>query len=63
MFDAVLTTMEAALLKAQGYSTPKVEQLNAREYRAVIIRGEHKAAALGTSPDHATRNLIRLVTR
>jgi hypothetical protein len=63
MEPVVLTAMEAAMLKAQGWSEPKAERLNAREFRVVMLRGENKAEALGTSPDHATRNLIRLVTR
>lgn len=61
--DAALTGMEAALLRGLGWSLPKVEPVNDREYRAVIVRGEHKAEALGSSPDMATRNVIKVVVR
>lgn len=66
--DAILTGMEAALLRSLGLPIPKVEPLKdefgyAREYRAVIVTETRHVAALGSSPDIATRNLIKMVVR
>ncbi len=66
--DAILTNMEAALLRSLGMAAPKIEPLSdsygyAREYRAVIVTGTRRVEALGSSPDIATRNLIKMVVR
>ena len=67
MFDAALTQMEAALLRGMGLSTPKVDLLKTEpreEWVAVIVRPSGaKVEALGSSPDHATRNVIKLAVR
>jgi hypothetical protein len=65
MWDAILTGMEAALLRSLGLPTPKIEDLgdDRREFRAVIVKGDKRFEALGSSPDAATRNVIKLVVR
>jgi len=60
MFDAILTTMEAAWLKSMGMSAPKIEALPDRDYRAVMIIGERRVEALGTTPEGAARRVIRM---
>jgi hypothetical protein len=61
MFDAILTGMEAALLRARGLPTPKVDLLdNGRDWVAVIVREERRIEALGSSPEAATRKVIRM---
>lgn len=65
MIDAILTTMEAAWLKSMGMSAPKVEPLKdefgyTREYRAVMLIGERRVEALGTTPEGAARRVIRM---
>jgi len=61
--NAVLTTMEAAMLKARGYDAPFIIRNKDNEYVAVVMKGGDKSAALGSSPDAATRNLIKLLVR
>lgn len=68
MLDAILTSMEAALLRSLGMAAPKIEPLNdeygyVREYRAMIVTETRRVEALGSSPDIATRNLIKMVVR
>lgn len=66
MFDAILTGMEAALLRGHGLPAPKVEPMydvvrDRTDYRAIIVRPSGgRVEALGSSPDIATRNVIRL---
>ena len=73
MWDAILTGMEAALLRSLGLPSPKVEPVYRsdewewdapiREYRAVIVTETRRVEALGSSPEAATRNLIKMVVR
>jgi hypothetical protein len=61
--NAVLTTMEAAMLKAREYETPFIIKNKEGEYVAVAIKDGDKAAALGSTPESATRNLIKVLVR
>jgi len=73
MWEAIVTTMEAALLRSLGLPLPTIEPVYRsdewewdapiREYRAVIVTETRHVAALGSSPDIATRNLIKMVVR
>ena len=63
-FPASLTTLEQAMLAAQGISQPRVEELGKRSYRVIAIRTSGaKVEALGASPEDGTRNLIKMVVR
>jgi hypothetical protein len=59
----MLTTMEAALLRGHGYEFPTFEPLSTREFRAIAVKGRHRAEAIGPTRDAAARNLVRLITR
>jgi len=72
--NAILTNMEAALLRSMGLSQPTIERIEMvrmadgslelapkLEYRAVIVRASGKTIeALGNSSEDATRKVIRL---
>jgi hypothetical protein len=62
--NAILTGMEAALLRSMGLSEPVVEPVKGAarlEYRAVILRPSGRTIeALGNSSEDATRKVIRL---
>jgi len=61
--NAILTGMEAALLRSMGLSEPKIEQ-RGRDYIAVMVRPSGKTIeALGRDPEQATRNVIKLAVR
>lgn len=60
--NAILTSMEAALLRSKGMSQPEVTLDRAKwEYRAVIVRPSgHTIEALGRDAEDATRKVIRM---
>lgn len=62
--EAILTTLEAALLRSMGLSQPTIEPVKGAarlEYRAVIVRDNGRTIeALGDSSERATRNVIRM---
>ena len=61
--NAILTSMEAALLRSMGLSEPRIEAINngRLEYRAVIVRPTGRTIeALGNSSEDATRKVIRI---
>lgn len=62
----MLNQMEAALLRARGYSEPIITPLQ-RDAVATAFktteRGVVQASALGRSPEDAARKLVALVTR
>jgi hypothetical protein len=58
----MLTSMEAAMLKARGFVFTGFEPVGNRIV-AKAQKGEFRAEALGSSWQDATRKLIALVTR
>jgi hypothetical protein len=61
--NAILTSMEAALLRGMGLSEPRVER-SGRDFVAVIVRPSGKTIeALGRDPEAATRNVIKMAVR
>lgn len=60
--NAILTSMEAALLRSRGLSQPEITlDRDKWEYRAVIVRQNGRTIeALGRDAETATRNVIRM---
>jgi hypothetical protein len=58
----MLTQMEAAMLKARGYTFTGFEPVGQRVI-AKATKGEFRAEALGSSWQDAARKLVALVTR
>ena len=55
-----LTTMEAALLKAHGFSMPESEKIG-NDFRVFAIKGQDRAEVLGRTPEQAASKLVRLI--
>ena len=58
-----LTTMEAALLKARGYTMPEAVQVGfaTPEFRVFVVKGEDRVETLGRTPEQAAAKFVRMV--
>lgn len=59
----MLNQIEAALLKARGYSKPVIVHLTDKDVVARSYKGHLRAEALGRNELDATRKLVAVVTR